>query len=134
MIRRPFAFPHTGFSGLLGHRLVGKQADPDLAASLHKTSHGYAAGFDLPVGDPTRLQHFQAEIAESQLRSAPGFPRHASALLLTILHFLWHQHKIRSWLLAKNFLRRLSKIRPRPLWARPFFVARLFPWQPNTSA
>src|SRR6202043_1359482 len=91
----------TGFSGLLGHRLVGKQADPDLAASLHKTSHGYAAGFDLPVRDPTRLQHFQAEITESQLRSAPGFPRHASPLLLAVFHFLWHQHKISSWLLGK---------------------------------
>src|ERR1700732_713966 len=132
MIPRPFAFPHSGFRGLLGDRLVGKQADPDLAASLHKTSHGDAAGFDLPVRDPARLQHFQAEISESQLRSAPGFPRHASALLLAVFHFLWHQHKISSWLLAKTFLRVLSKIRPRPLGARAFSAGGFRPCKPST--
>src|SRR5246127_248402 len=75
-----------------------------LPISLHETRHGHAARFDLPIGDPAGLQHFQTVISESQLAAAPGFPGHAAALLLAVLHFLWHQHKLAlsSWLLARS--------------------------------
>src|SRR5450432_1227022 len=107
-----FAFTHTGFGRLLGNGLVRKQTDPDFAATLHETGHGHAAGFDLPVGDPARLEHFQSEISESQLAATPCLAAHASALLLAILNFLWHQHKISPWPLAVSL-----SLRTRPLAA-----------------
>src|SRR5579871_3525259 len=92
MIGSALAFAHTGFSRLLGDRLIRKHADPDLAAALDEARHGDTAGLDLPVGDPSRLEHLQPIVAERQRRSAPCFAGHAAALLLAILHFLWHQH------------------------------------------
>src|SRR5580704_10276038 len=96
MIGSSLAFAHTGFSRLLGHWLVRKYPNPDFAAALYEAGHGYAAGFDLAVGNPARLEYFQPEVAERQRASAPGFAGHAAALLLAILHFLWHQHKVSS--------------------------------------
>src|SRR5262249_2246845 len=93
VIRRAFALSHTGFGRLLGDRLVGKQANLDLAAALDETRHSNTGPFNLAVGDPTRFENFQTEIAESQLAAAPGFSTHATALLLAVLNFLWHQHK-----------------------------------------
>src|SRR5246127_5390493 len=86
------ALTHTSFSRLLGDRLVGEYANPDLSATLHKTGHGHAAGLDLAVGHPSRLEHLQPVIPERQRRSAPCLAGHAPALLFPILHFLWHQH------------------------------------------
>ena len=45
--RRPFAFPHTGFSRLLGDRLIGEDANPELAAALHVTRDRDTSGLDL---------------------------------------------------------------------------------------
>src|SRR3954466_243952 len=90
VIRRAFAFTHTGFGRLLGHGLVRKQADPYLAAALHKTRHGNAACLDLAVGDPARFHHLQPEIAEGEFSSAPGLTAHATALLLAVLNFFRH--------------------------------------------
>ena len=66
---RAFAFTHTGFSGLLGDRLVREQADPNFAAALDETRHGDTGGFNLPVGDPAAAHGFQTEIAESERSS-----------------------------------------------------------------
>src|SRR5581483_2687237 len=49
VVGRPLTLAHTGLGRFLGHRLVGKNADPDLAAALDEPGHGHAAGFDLPV-------------------------------------------------------------------------------------
>src|SRR6185312_10416395 len=87
MVRRAFAFAHTGFSRLLGHGLVREQTDPYLAAALHKTRHGNAAGFDLSIGDPARFHDLQPKVAEGKFSSAPGFTAHATALLLAVLNF-----------------------------------------------
>src|SRR5437868_6706089 len=92
VIWRALAFTHTGFSGLLGDRLVGKQANPNLAATLYETRDSHAARLDLAVADPARLQYLQAKLPKGQLRTAPRLTGHASALLLAVLHFLWHQH------------------------------------------
>src|SRR5450631_1467679 len=97
VVRSPFAFTHTGFGGLLRDRLIRKQTDPDLAAALHKTRHRHPARFDLPVGDPSRFQHFQPKLTESQRAPPPGLPRHSPALLLAVLNFLRHQHRSLSW-------------------------------------
>src|SRR6266481_6950490 len=100
MVGCPFALAHTGFSRLFGDRLVRKQADPYLPSALDETRHRYATGFDLTVGDPAWFEHFQSVIAERQHAPAPGFPSHASALLLAVLNFFRHQHKIGLWSLA----------------------------------
>src|SRR5271157_905030 len=92
VVRRAFAFAHTGFSRLLGDRLVREQPDPDFATALDEARHGDAAGLNLTVGDPARLHDLQAEIAERQFAAAPRLAAHAPALLLAVLHFLWHQH------------------------------------------
>src|SRR5438876_331528 len=102
MVRSTFAFSHTGFSWLLGDRFVRKQTDPDFSTALNETRHRHATGFDLTVGDPTRLEHLQSVITEREHAPAPGFPGHASALLLAVLNFFRHQHKISSCLLAYN--------------------------------
>src|SRR5579871_6906708 len=94
MIGRALAFSHTGFGRLLGHRLVGEKTQPNLPAALDEASHRHAAGFDLPVGDPAGLKHLETVVAESKLASAPGFSGHTSALLLAVLHFFRHQHKL----------------------------------------
>src|SRR5438874_972286 len=96
VIGRSLAFPHTGFSRLLGHWLVRKQTDLNLAATLDKAGHGHPGRLDLAVGNPARLKHLQSVVAESQLAPAPRLPRHAPALLLSVLHFFGHQHKISS--------------------------------------
>src|SRR5450759_2962386 len=87
------ALAHTGFGRLLGDRLVGKEAQPDFSATLDEARHGDTAGFDLAVGDVAALHDLEAVIAEGQLAAAPGLAGHAAALLLAVLHFLWHQHK-----------------------------------------
>src|ERR1700730_9068564 len=96
VVGRSLALPHTGFSRLLGDRLVRKQANLDLAAPLDESGHSHARRLDLPVRNPTRLEHLQSIIAESQLAPAPRLAGHAPALLLTVLDFLWHQHKVSS--------------------------------------
>src|SRR5437764_13900761 len=96
MIRRAFAFPHTGFSRLFGDRLIGKQSNPDLATTLDETSHGHATRLDLPVGNPSRLEDLPSVIPERQRAAGPGLPGHAPALLLAVLNFLLHQQKISS--------------------------------------
>src|SRR4051812_753734 len=82
MVRSSLTFTHTGFSRLLRDRLVREQPQPYFSATLDETRHGDTAGFDLTVSDVTALHHFQSEVAERQLRSAPGFAAHTSALLL----------------------------------------------------
>src|SRR5215467_8068895 len=102
MIWRSLAFAHTGF-----RRLLGKQTNPDFAAAFDESRHSNTAGFNLPVGNPARLKHFQSIISESQLASAPCLARHASALLLAVLNFFRHQHK--SLLAIGHQLKRASR-------------------------
>src|SRR5205823_260593 len=112
VIRRSLAFSHAGFSRLLSHRLIGKQTNPDLAAALDESRHRNAAGFDLPIGDPSRLEHLQSVVPESQLASAPRLPGHAPALLLAVLNFFRHQHKSALGLRMQNDEVRIQNSRP----------------------
>jgi hypothetical protein len=52
-------------SRLLGDRLVGKKADPNLAATLDEARHGDTGRFNLPGRDPTAAHGLQAEVAKS---------------------------------------------------------------------
>src|SRR4030095_11517036 len=48
--------------------------------------------FNLAIRDPCRVQRLQSEVAKLERGAAPGFAAHPAALLLAVLHFLWHQH------------------------------------------
>src|SRR6185437_9445567 len=97
-LRRALAFSHTSLRRLLGNRLVGEYADPDLPAALDKAGHGDTRCFDLAIGDPTTAERFQSELSERERRSAPGFTFHADALLLAELDLFRHQHSVSSLL------------------------------------
>src|SRR5437588_12775704 len=96
MIRRSFAFPHTGLSRLLRDRFVRKQTKPNLATAFHETRHSNTACLNLPVGDVAAFQHLQSVVTEGELGTPPGLTGHAPALLLAVLNFFRHQHKISS--------------------------------------
>src|SRR5579863_5489885 len=55
---------------------------------------GDAAGFDLPVGNPARLEHLESEVSEGEVGAAPCLAAAPSALLLAIFHFARHQHNL----------------------------------------
>src|SRR5205085_7552631 len=94
LFRRAFAFAHTGLQRLLGHRLVGEHADPDLSAALHVTGHRDTAGFDLPRGEPAGFESLQAVIAERDLLPAGRQSTTAAALLFSEFDFLRHHHDV----------------------------------------
>src|SRR6266508_708193 len=68
----PLALAHPGLGGLLGHRLVGKDPDEDLAASLDTARERHPRRFDLPVGHPPGFERLEAVVAEGQGRAALG--------------------------------------------------------------
>src|SRR5205085_3777709 len=86
------SFTHARLSRLLRYRLVREDANPDFAAALNEPRDRDTAGLDLAIGDPRRVQRLQTEVAELKRRTAPRLAAHPSALLLAVLHFLWHQH------------------------------------------
>src|SRR5687767_6605534 len=55
---------HAGLRRLLRDRVVGEDADVDLAELLHLTRDRDTSSLDLTRGDPARLEHLHAEIAE----------------------------------------------------------------------
>src|SRR5713101_5826717 len=93
LFRSAFALAHAGFRGLLGERLIRKNANPQFSAALDEAGDGHARSFNLPVGDPRGFHGFQAVFAEGQIAAAPGFAGAPAAHLLSVLHFLGHQHR-----------------------------------------
>ena len=89
---RALALAHSGFERLLGDRLVGEHAHPDLAATLDEPRHRDAGRLDLPVREPAGLHRLQPEVPERDVGAAPGLACHAPALLLPELDLLRHQH------------------------------------------
>ncbi len=89
----PLPLPMRVSCGFLVIGLSGKHANPDLAAALDAARQRDARRFDLPIGQPARLERHQPEVAERDRRPAPRQPAHPSALLLAILDFLRHQHR-----------------------------------------
>src|SRR5579859_1101741 len=55
LFRRTFTLTHTGFSRLLGDRLIREQTNPDFAAALDETSHRDTGRFNLAGRDPAAL-------------------------------------------------------------------------------
>src|SRR5204862_520019 len=84
---------HSGLGRLLGDRLVGKDADPDLAAALDVPGHGAASRLDLAVAHPARFHRLQAELTERHGGAARRDALAAAAVHLAVLDTLRHQHQ-----------------------------------------
>src|SRR5229473_5095215 len=93
LLRRAFALAHARFRRLLGERLVRKNPDPQFSAALDEPRDRHARSFNLPVGNPRAFHGLQSVLAERQISAAPGFAVAAPAHLLSVLHFLRHQHR-----------------------------------------
>src|SRR6267378_1513699 len=93
LLRCAFAFAHARFRRLLGERLVRENPDPQFPPALDEPRNRHARSFNLPVGDPCAFHGFQSVLAECQIPAAPGFAVAAAAHLLSVLHFLRHQHR-----------------------------------------
>src|SRR5258708_6429193 len=93
LLRRAFALAHARFRRLLGERLIRKNPDPQFSAALDEACDRHARRFNLPVGDPRVFHGLQSILAERQIPAAPGFAVAAPAHLLSVFHFLRHQHR-----------------------------------------
>src|SRR5207237_8949319 len=85
----PLAVAHARLGRFLGDRLVGEHADPDLAAALDEAGHGDTARLDLAGGEPARLEHLEAVVAEGEIASAVGLALVAALHLLAVLCAWW---------------------------------------------
>src|SRR5271163_1355042 len=70
--RRAFARAHADFERFLRHRYVGEHANPDAPRALHMAGERTACGLDLARGDPSRLERFEAILAERKVDRARG--------------------------------------------------------------
>src|SRR5579883_1389671 len=91
-LRIALARAHTDLGRLLGHRLVGKDLDPDFAATFDVARHGDSGRLDLTVGHPARLHRLQTEVAEVELAAAQRRAGHPSALNFAPLYAFGRQH------------------------------------------
>src|SRR6267142_994882 len=107
LLRSAFALAHARFRGLLGERLVRKNPDPQFPAALDESRNRHARSFNLPVGDPCAFHGLQAIIAKREISAAPGLAVAPAAHLLSVLHFLRHQHRsVLASRISAKFLRR----------------------------
>src|SRR3954451_203496 len=84
---------HAGLGGLLRERLVGKDVDPDLPATLDLARHRDTSSLNLAVGDPAAIECLQAVVAVLDVRSALGVAGHPAAMLLAVLDPLRLKHQ-----------------------------------------
>src|SRR6185312_11549830 len=91
-LRRTLTLTHAGLGRLLRDGLIGEDPDPHLAAALDVTRKRHTSGFDLPGGDPARLQRLQAIGAERDLRATMGETGRATLEPLAEFDALWTQH------------------------------------------
>src|SRR5262245_37516681 len=93
VLRVAFPLAHARLRRLLGERLVGEDADPDLPAPLDGARQGHPARLQLAVGQPARLHRLQAVVAEGQGRPPQGHPLHPAALGLAVFDPLGLKHR-----------------------------------------
>src|SRR6267378_4839096 len=93
LLRCAFAFAHARFRRLLGERLVRENPDPQFPPALDEPRNRHARSFNLPVGDPCAFHGLQAVIAKREISAAPGLAVAPAAHLLSVFHFLRHQHR-----------------------------------------
>src|SRR5687768_7590542 len=91
---------HAGLGRLLRERVVGEDADVDLAELLHRAADRDASCFDLARGDPARRKHLQAEVAERHFVAALRGSAGTALLHLAELRPLWREHRHDSYSLG----------------------------------
>lgn len=74
MIDGTLPFSHTGFSRVLGDRLVREDPDPDLGVTVGLAGDRGPARFDLLTGDPRRSKRLNPVLAEDYLIPRVAFP------------------------------------------------------------
>ena len=90
------AASHPGLGRLLRERVIGKDADPDLAAALDVPGHGAPGCLDLTVGHPALLGGLEPVRAEIELVATLRGTGPPSAMELAMLGSLRHQHRYSS--------------------------------------
>src|ERR1700712_1116628 len=86
---------HAHFGGLLRHRHVREDTDPDPAGALHVTGQRAAGGLDLTRGDALGRHRLQAELTERQRRARSRDAVDPALVRLPELRFLWLHHGLR---------------------------------------
>src|SRR5216684_1783294 len=115
--RRALAGAHPHFGGLLRHRHVRENPDPDPAGALHVTGQRAAGGFDLARGDALGRHRLQAELTERQRRTRSRNAVDTALMRLPELRFLWLHHGLRPQTFSISLKQRrdaAAKCRPRP--------------------
>src|SRR6202011_1533110 len=100
--RGALAGAHADFGGLLRHRHVREDADPDAAGALHVAGQRAARGFDLAGGDALRRHRLQAELTERQTRARSRGAVDAALMRLPELGLLWLHHGLRPQTFSKT--------------------------------
>src|SRR4029079_10036458 len=72
VLGRALAGAHAGLGGLLRHRLVWGDVEPNRACALDVARHCETSGLDLRVGDPPGVERLEAEVPEVDLLLALG--------------------------------------------------------------
>src|SRR6266850_2176526 len=107
LLRRAFAFAHARFRRFLGKRLVRENPDPQFSAALDEARNRHARCLNLPVRDPCAFHGLQSIVAKREITAAPRFSVAPAAHLLSVLHFLRHQHRsVLASRISSKFLRR----------------------------
>src|SRR5690606_25053979 len=99
VVGRALALAHSGLEGLLRERLVGEDADPDLATALDVAGHGDTRRLDLPRRDVSAGGRLQPEVAEGHVGAAVREAAHLTFLHLAVLDTLGRKHRLllNSW-------------------------------------
>src|SRR5207248_1234907 len=80
VIDRAFTTTHAGLGWLGSNRLIGKDTNPDFAATFHVAGHRNTCRFYLARLHPAGFEGLQAELAEGERVSTGGLPLHAPSV------------------------------------------------------
>src|SRR5207248_4634862 len=92
VLRVALAVAHADFRGLLRHRLIREDANPDAAAALDVARHRAASGFELARRKAAARRGLEAELAERHLGAARGDTGVAALLLFSVFRSCGLQH------------------------------------------
>src|SRR6266513_1238685 len=92
VFRRALPRAHPGLGGLLRHRLVREDVDPDLAATADLARHRDSGRLDLAIRHPAVLEGLETVVAGLHSRLALRETAPAASLVLAELRFLRKQH------------------------------------------
>src|SRR5439155_22616655 len=94
VLGRPLAGAHARLGRLLRRRLVREDVDPHLPAALDLARHRDSGSLDLAVGDPSRLERLEPEVAELHRRLTLGDAATPATLVLAELRPLREEHLV----------------------------------------